>query len=221
MNKSSNSTTPATSSAKKQYQPDVNVYLSRSHIPTNYSKYPKITVKEETPNSEDRIKKRNLKSSKGAKRDSKVMKFKFLTGEDTTSGVSELIVGTENTNIKQYQTDINLSLSKSIVPTNYAKYPRITVGPKAKDRSKASKKAERTVTAAPPKIPAQVLRACISEMNPRQLASLLKPFAPEKLLSIQDSISKVLESKRREMVITKKKQIEKLKRELKDLERMS
>ena len=64
----------------------------------------------------------------------------------------------------------------------------------------------------------KVVRAKILDMNPTQLINFFKPFTPEKLMSIQKSVIKALDSKKQEVIDAKRKQIEKLQKEVNELE---
>ena len=64
----------------------------------------------------------------------------------------------------------------------------------------------------------KIIRAKILEMNPTQLVNFYKPFTPEKLISIQKSVAKALDGKKREIIEAKCKQIERLRKEVEQLE---
>ena len=64
----------------------------------------------------------------------------------------------------------------------------------------------------------KIIRAKILDMNPTQLVNFFKPFTPEKLISIQKSVTKALDSKKKEVIEAKRKQIEKLRKEVEELE---
>lgn len=305
MNGISATSTPTTDVEELINQKEVNVFLSQSQVPGHFSRYPTITIEEVKAFLEDEATTRNVKLLKQSKRNSKVMKFKFLEGKDSESGTPQLITAIEDpgnkldsepevsesisttekldtkedqeseirvpvtrveeleckkdskpgtrelitgaeeqdkkkdpesgctnkttptekpdnkvdqtdSNPRQYQTDINLSLSKSLVPMNYSKYPRITVTTKP-ERKKVRKKKNPKTLVNPARISVRDLRTTISEMSSKQLNSLLNPLAPEKLQSIQNSLSKILEVKNREIIAAKQAQIEKLRQEIESL----
>ena len=350
MNGLPDTNTQTTDVEKIKYQSDVNLLLSQSQVPGSYSKYPKITIEEVKAFLQDEATLKNVKSSRQSKRNSKVMKFKFLDGKDSDSGVPELITAAKAPNNKKdskpeapklakatekpdnkkqqpetgvseltkaaekpdnkkqqqpetgaseltkaaerlynkknsetgvseltkaaerlynkksseakvskttkapdksdnkkgpearvpepapatkepentqnqigikpthYQGDINLSLSKSLVPTNYAKYPRITVATKTEGKKTANRKRIAKPSINPAKIPPRILRATLSEMSSKQLANVLTPLATEKLQFIHSSITKILEAKNREVIAAKQAQIEKLRKEIQDLQ---
>ena len=64
------------------------------------------------------------------------------------------------------------------------------------------------------------MRIKILDMNPTQLTNFFKPFSPEKLVSIQKSITKAIDGKKQEVIETKKKEIERLRKELEELNKM-
>ena len=276
--------TSTTDVEKIKYQADVNVFLSQSQVPGTFSKYPTITIEEVKAFLEEEATTKDVNSSKPSKRNSKVMKFKFLEGKDSESGTPELITPTEESSNKKnsktkspelitateepsnksesgipelitpteessnkknsktkspelitatvepsnaqdgiednsihYKADINLSLYESIVPTNFSNYPRITVSSKTKDKKTGRKKQNLKTSVNSAKIPVQDLTTTISRMTSRQLTNLLRQFSPEKLQSIQNSISKIQDAQKREIIAAKKAQIEKLRKEIEDL----
>ena len=352
--------TSTTDVEKIKYQADVNVFLSQSQVPGTFSKYPTITIEEVKAFLEEEATTKDVNSSKPSKRNSKVMKFKFLEGKDSESGTPELITPTEELSNKKnsktkspelitateepcnksesgtpelitpteelsnkknsktkspelitateepcnksesgtpeliapteelsnkknsktkspelitateepcnksesgtpeliapteessnkknpkakspelitateepcnaqdgtednsihYKANINLSLCESIVPTNFSNYPRITVSSKTKDKKTGRKKQNLKTSVNSAKIPVQDLTTTISRMSSRQLTNLLRQFSPEKLQSIQNSISKIQDAQKREIIAAKKAQIEKLRKEIEDL----
>ena len=64
----------------------------------------------------------------------------------------------------------------------------------------------------------KAVRSKLFEMNPTQLVNFFKPFTPDKLESIQKSVIKALEGKRKEIIESKQKQIKQLQKEVEELE---
>ena len=60
----SSKNTPTANPNKRRYQADVNVYLSQSVVPTNFAKYPKITVEGEKQNLKERLRRESFKTAK-------------------------------------------------------------------------------------------------------------------------------------------------------------
>ena len=97
---------------KKKKLESVNVSLSKSKVPTDFAKYPTVTV------SREEVRKNDGSSPSGSLEDDQAA---------------------EN---KKKLESINLSLSKSAVPTDFTKYPTVTV---ARDNIKESKAPDSTV----------------------------------------------------------------------------
>ena len=64
----------------------------------------------------------------------------------------------------------------------------------------------------------KTVRSKLLEMNPTQLVNFFKPFPPEKLASIQKSVVRALDGKRKEIIEAKQKEIKKLQKEVEDME---
>ena len=154
---------------KEQAQEDLNVSLSKSSVPTDLSKYPKITVNGQADRDKEAIEtesatRRNTKKEQ-TQEDLNVSLSKSSVPTDlskypkiTVNGQADRdkeAIETEsatrrNTKKEQTQEDLNVSLSKSSVPTDLSKYPKITVNaqPDGEKESKsvASSKPEKEQT---------------------------------------------------------------------------
>ena len=144
---------------KKQKKKDLNVFLSKSHVPTNLSKYPKVTVDSEEPKNNGKGSTPSTSSQKESKPKQETVNISLsktsvptnlskhptvtITREEREASNNKASRTSEGQSPKRQGKDVNIALSKSKVPTNLSKYPKLTITDK-------EGRAERNASEQPP-----------------------------------------------------------------------
>ena len=148
--------------SKKNNPPpkDVNISLSKSGVPTDLSKYPRVTVTGENKKDANEIQKNSDNQKQNQKKRQRqdtvnlslskssvptdFSKYPTVTvsREEKKEGDKQTLPGPEKHNQTQEKNTkkdaVNLSLSKSEVPTDFSKYPTVTVSRAEEERQSAS-----------------------------------------------------------------------------------